>query len=79
METETKSPPVTNEEIAHRLDMMGEQMNWLCENLQSLFSFVNTVGNSGGGLRGLMQAMKHSPDLSSNGPIEAESKVQTND
>lgn len=43
-----------------RLDMLGQQMNWLCENLQSLFLFVNEMGSSGGGLRGMISALKKS-------------------
>jgi hypothetical protein len=49
---------VTLEDLATRMDMFGEQMNWLCENLQSLFAFVNQVGASGGGIRGLLAATK---------------------
>lgn len=43
------------------VNTLGEQMNWLVENLQSMFVFVQQVGSNGGGLRGLMQAMKHAP------------------
>lgn len=65
--------PVTLESLAKRMDMFGEQMNWLCDNLQSLFQFVNAMGQNGGGIRGLMQAMKHGgPDLTT---INAESEV----
>ena len=42
------------------MDSLGEQMNWLCENLQSLFAFVNQIGN-GGGMRGIMHALKQGP------------------
>jgi hypothetical protein len=54
---------ITVEDIAVKLDMLGEQMNWLCENLAALFGFVNQVGSSGGGIRGLMKAMKETPGL----------------
>jgi hypothetical protein len=60
--TETKGE-VTLESLQARMDMFGEQMNWLCENLQSLFVFVNAVGAEGGGIRGLMSAMKKGPSL----------------
>jgi hypothetical protein len=50
-------------QVNARLDMLGEQMNWLCENLASLFGFVNQIGNNGGGIRGMMKAMKQSPEL----------------
>jgi hypothetical protein len=52
------------------MDMFGEQMNWLCENLQSLFLFVNQMGANGGGIRGLMKAMKETPELSDQGAKE---------
>lgn len=54
---------ITLEDLAARMDMFGQQMNWLCENLQSLFVFVNAMGDSGGGIRGLMKAMKNTPEL----------------
>lgn len=49
---------VTNEQIAEKLDALGAQMNWLCENMQSLFQFASVMGNNGGGIRGLMKSMK---------------------
>jgi hypothetical protein len=54
---------ITLDDLAARMDMFGEQMNWLCENLQSLFVFVNQVGSNGGGIRGLLSAMKTAPEL----------------
>lgn len=69
---------VTLESIAERLDMFGEQMNWLCDNLQSLFQFVNAVGASGGGIRGLMSAMKNGPGLTTISADSTESNP-TND
>lgn len=64
---------ITLADLADRMDMFGEQMNWLCENLQSLFQFVNAMGQSGGGIRGLMSALKNGgPDLTT---INAESEV----
>jgi hypothetical protein len=63
-ETTTTEPrEITLEDLAQRMDMFGEQMNWLCENLQSLFQFVNAMGANGGGIRGLMSAMKNAPEL----------------
>lgn len=52
---------VSNEDIAQKLDALGEQMNWLCENLSSLFEFVSQMGASGGGLRGVLSLLKSSP------------------
>lgn len=71
---QAEKPEITLADLAHRIDMMGEQLNWLCENLQSLFQFVNAVGQQGGGIRGLMSAMKKNggPDLTT---INAESEV----
>lgn len=62
-ETEVQGE-VTIEDLARRMDMFGEQMNWLCENMQSLFQFVAQMGANGGGIRGLLSAMKKGgPDL----------------
>jgi hypothetical protein len=55
---------VTVQDLGAKLDMLGQQMNWLCENLAALFGFVNQMGASGGGIRGLMKAMKETPGLS---------------
>jgi len=52
---------ITLESLAARLDVLGAQMNWLCENLQSLFVFVNQVGQNGGGLRGMLSMLKAAP------------------
>jgi hypothetical protein len=52
---------VTLETLAEKLDVIGQQLNWLTENLQSLFLFVNQVSSSGGGIRGLMHAMRQAP------------------
>ena len=56
-------PKVTLDDLAQRMDVLGQQMNWLCENLQSLFSFVNAMGNNGGGIRGLMKTLKQQEAL----------------
>lgn len=70
---------ITLADVAGRLDMLGQQMNWLCENLTSLFGFVSAMSNNGGGIRGLMSALKQGPpDLiaaSNNDPDNPESKV----
>lgn len=52
---------VTLDSLAARLDSLGKQMDWLCENLQGLFVFVNQVGQNGGGLRGMMAMLKKAP------------------
>lgn len=49
---------VTLDDVVARLDALGVQMNWLCENLASLFGFVNQMSQNGGGMRGLMKALK---------------------
>ena len=78
-EVATEIPPeetkeITLADLSHRIDMMGEQLNWLCDNLQSLFQFVNAVGQQGGGIRGLMSAMKKNggPDLVNTIPADSE-------
>lgn len=64
METEV-APEITNEALAAKLDSLGLQMNWLCENLQSLFQFVNQMSGSGGGIRSVMHALKQgAPEMS---------------
>ena len=66
---------ITLESLAIRMDALGKQMDWLCENLQSLFLFVNQMGANGGGIRGLMAAMKKgAPELTVDG-VESEDKV----
>lgn len=54
---------VTLESLSARLDMLGEQMNWLCENLAGVFGIVNQMGQNGGGIRGMMKAMKEIPEV----------------
>lgn len=54
------TPDITLASLAYRLDMLGKQMDWLCENLQSLFYFVQQAGQNGGGIRGMLAALKHS-------------------
>lgn len=49
---------ITIDELAQRLDALGQQMNWLCENMANLFGFVNQMGKNGGGIRGLMRTIK---------------------
>lgn len=52
---------ITLEILNEKIDMIGNQLNWICENLVGLFAFVQQVSNSGGGIRGIMQAMKQAP------------------
>ena len=62
---------VTLEDIAQRLDIIGQQLNWMTENLQSLFAFVSQIGSNGGGLRGLMHLMKQGPpEITVQNPVE---------
>jgi len=75
-DTQETKQEVTLEELATRMDMFGAQMNWLCENMQGLFQFVSQMGQSGGGIRGLMSALKNGgPELSSNTPVDTQSTV----
>lgn len=67
VEIKETTEEITLEQLGARMDMFGAQMNWLCENMQSLFQFVNQMGESGGGLRGLMAAMKSTPALKEQG------------
>lgn len=67
---------ITLAELGRRMDVLGQQMNWLCENLQSLFAFVQQMSSSGGGIRGLMHAMKQGPpEINNNIPIEDTNKI----
>ena len=76
-ETHKKSE-ITLDDLAQRMDMFGAQMNWLCENMQGLFQFVTQVGSSGGGVRGLMSALKSGgPNLSSDTPIGEGNEVES--
>ena len=52
---------VTLDDLASKLDVLGQQMNWLCENLTSLFAFVQQMSSNGGGIRGLMHMLKQGP------------------
>lgn len=47
--------------VDQKLDVIGQQMNWLCENMQSLFLFVQQMSSNGGGIRGIMNALKSAP------------------
>lgn len=58
---ETRLEGITNEALAERLDQLGMQMNWLCENLQSVFQCVQQIGQNGGGLRGMLNTLRQSP------------------
>ena len=75
--TDIGPKPVTLEDLAQRMDVLGNQMNWLCENLTSLFAFVNQMGQSGGGIRGLMHMLKQGPptELTTDIPTSNETKV----
>lgn len=52
--------PEVKEELTvdEKLDRIGAQLNWLCENLSSLFAFATQLGNNGGGIMGLLKGMK---------------------
>lgn len=55
----TNTEEITLNSLADRLDILGNQMNWLCENLQSVFVFVQQMGQSGGGWRGMLQSFRN--------------------
>lgn len=63
---------VTLESLCDRLDMLGEQMNWLCDNLAGLFGFVNNMQQNGGGIRGAMKMLKDMPEIGTQGDIPNE-------
>jgi hypothetical protein len=47
--------------LVEAVNSLGSQMNWLCENLAQMFAFMGQVSANGGGVRGLMTALKQSP------------------
>lgn len=67
-QTETQSGEITLESLAARLDAIGAQLEWLCNNLAGLFSFASNLSANGGGIRGMMKAMKESPPVVSGSP-----------
>lgn len=75
MTEQEDTPAVTLESLQGRMDMFGEQMNWLCENMQQLFAFVNQMGQQGGGIRGLISAMKAGGPELTNQPVSDSSNV----
>lgn len=66
--------------LGRKIDALGSQMNWLVDNLASLFGFVNQMAQNGGGIRGLMHAMKQGapPELNTNVAVDREGKVESN-
>lgn len=70
-------PEVTLEELGRRLDIIGQQTDWMVENLQSLFVFVQQMNNNGGGIRGMLAALKQAPPDMTVKPVisEATDKV----
>jgi hypothetical protein len=54
---------VTLDDVVAKLDMLGEQLNWLCENLAGVFGVVTQMSANGGGIRGMMKAMKDAPAI----------------
>jgi hypothetical protein len=71
IDTEINTETVTLETLAARLDSLGKQMDWVCENLAALFQFVNQIGSNGGGIRGMMALLKQGPP-----PIPAQSEIK---
>jgi len=59
--TDIGPKPITLADLAQRMDALGQQMNWLCENLTSLFAFVNQMGQNGGGIRGMLSMLRQGP------------------
>lgn len=55
------SEQITLESVAAKLDAIGAQMDWLCENLAQLFGFVQQMGANGGGIRGMMKLLNQAP------------------
>lgn len=48
--------------LEQKIDLIGNQLNWLCENLAQVFGVVQSLSQNGGGVRGLMQMMKGMKD-----------------
>lgn len=50
--------------LEQKIDLIGEQLNWLCENLAVVFNLTAAMSANGGGVRGLMKIMK---EMNNNG------------
>lgn len=46
--------------LEEKIDIIGKQLDWLCENLAQVFGVVQSLSTNGGGIRGLMKMMKES-------------------
>jgi len=44
--------------VYRQQEQLGNQLNWLCENLAGVFGVVTAMSQNGGGVRGLMKVMK---------------------
>lgn len=60
---EPKTQEITLESLSHRLDLIGNQLDWLCENMAGMFQFVTTMGQNGGGIRGVLRSLKEAPAI----------------
>lgn len=65
-------------EIKQCLDTLGAQNDWLCENFAEFFKFLQTVGSSGGGIRGVMSMLKNGGPSTTNRPIEQTDNIEVN-
>jgi hypothetical protein len=70
---EPQSQDATLETLSVRLDIIGRQLDWLCENMAGMFSFVQTTAQNGGGIRGMLKSLKDAPVMS---PQQAQLKQQ---
>jgi len=52
------------EAVYEQQQQIGNQLNWLCENLAGVFGMVTAVSQNGGGFRGMMKMMK---EMNTNG------------
>jgi hypothetical protein len=50
--------------VYRQQEQLGNQLNWLCENLAGVFGIVTAMSQNGGGVRGLMKVMK---EMNANG------------
>jgi hypothetical protein len=57
---------ISLEDLAEKIDAIGNQMDWLCTNLASLFTFAQQMGNNGGGIRGMLNLLKGLPAMEGN-------------
>lgn len=61
---EPQSREVTLESLSAKIDLLGQQLDWLCNNMDGMFQFVTQMGQNGGGIRGMLKSLKDAPVMS---------------